>query len=137
MVAPWFKDEAAMSRYGAQWVAQGSPKGRAHGQKKGKNFGWPLWRWPLALDPWRCPWRRPLALAPGAGPLAPVPWRQSPPSPPPGPPRENPPPAQPSRAKSTASLRSASLRSAHKNWMLTRRGAADFESVLRPESESA
>ena len=72
MVAPLFNDEAAKSRYGAQWVAQGSPKGRAHRQKKIRFFGWPLWRWPLALAPWRWP----LALAPGAGHGA-GPWRWS------------------------------------------------------------
>ena len=50
MVAPSFNDEAAMSPYGAQWVAQGSPKGRAHRPPQ-KRFG--VGR---------------LALAPGAGP---------------------------------------------------------------------
>ena len=51
MVAPSFNDEAAKSRYGAQWAAQGSPKGRAHRPTQKSFFG-------LA----------PLALAPGAGP---------------------------------------------------------------------
>ena len=33
MVAPLFNDEAAESRYGAQWAPQGSPKSRARRQK--------------------------------------------------------------------------------------------------------
>ena len=61
MVAPSFNDEAAKSRYGAQWVAQGSPKGRAHRPNQ-KSWRWPLGAGPLALAPWRWP--------PGAGPPA-------------------------------------------------------------------
>ena len=65
MVAPSFNDEAAKSRYGAQWAPQGSPKGRAHRPKKiGFWRVGPFGVGPLALAPWRWP----LALAPGAGP---------------------------------------------------------------------
>ena len=79
MVAPWFNDEAAMSPYGAQCVAQGSAKGRPHSQKKHvfllalaplalALWRWPPWRWPLALALWRWPpGADPLALAPGTG----------------------------------------------------------------------
>ena len=38
MVAPLFNDEAAKSRYGAQWAPQGSPKSRARRQNS-KKFG--------------------------------------------------------------------------------------------------
>ena len=73
MVAPLFNDEAAKSRYGAQRVAQGSPKGRAHRKKKHVFLalapGAGPWRWPLALVPGAGSWRWLLALAPGLGTL--------------------------------------------------------------------
>ena len=51
MVAPWFNDEAAKSRYGAHWVAWGSPRGRAHGPPQKKVCAGPFGAGPPRAPP--------------------------------------------------------------------------------------